>query len=401
MKILYLTGELSYPFNGGAMHYTSIIEYMSQYNECDLLTFARSLEKDKVSIISMVSEKLPNTNLLGLFFKNTGITLKIKKILNLISFMPQGLSHWDNNDFQIQLSKVLDEKQYDVIHLIHFPAVAQYLPYCRNIPTVITLGDSFSLTCTQQSNKTENISERILLKIASYFYRNAENKYLPFATKSHVVSEEDKKYLQKLSSEIDVEHIPVNTSKEFESYDLSKKHLKIDHSIILLRPFGTGFSWFISDVYPILIDAIPNLKITILSQEINNDMAVKISKINNINHVRWVQDFAQEVLKHNVVVLTDPFGTGMATRVIHSMVLGMPVVGTSTAFRGVTFENGKECFIENDISKFADTIISLLLDEKTAYVVGQEARKAVLSQHSCEIIMSKIYNLYNDAIKSF
>ena len=52
-------------------------------------------------------------------------------------------------------------------------------------------------------------------------------------------------------------------------------------------------------------------------------------------------------------------GTGAAVKTLEAMGLGIPLMGTSIAFRGLDVTDGKNCFIENDPSRYIDRIMLL------------------------------------------
>lgn len=118
------------------------------------------------------------------------------------------------------------------------------------------------------------------------------------------------------------------------------------------------------------------------------DYLLTMIKSNQIKALGYVDDLFRTVLSTEVYFAPLAFGTGIKTKIIEAMAMGMPVVTNSIGAEGLAVQSGKELFIADDPQELANIAIRLLNDPKLREEVGLQGQKYVRSNHDWEIIYS-------------
>jgi glycosyltransferase involved in cell wall biosynthesis len=117
----------------------------------------------------------------------------------------------------------------------------------------------------------------------------------------------------------------------------------------------------------------------------------------DVTFLSWVEDYRVELAKATVIVTPDLVGTGLKNRVLQSMAVGRPVVGTSIAFEAIDIVSGREAVSVDSPDEMARELDRLLQDEELCAAIGSAGREWVIRRFSADAISEQWNNLY-DAI---
>lgn len=65
------------------------------------------------------------------------------------------------------------------------------------------------------------------------------------------------------------------------------------------------------------------------------------------------------------------FGSGIKTKNLEAMAMGLPIVTTGIGAENINAVNGKDWIVADDNSEFADWVTDLLTDEANRYLIGK------------------------------
>lgn len=97
----------------------------------------------------------------------------------------------------------------------------------------------------------------------------------------------------------------------------------------------------------------------------------------------------------SVALMPVAFGTGVKTKVLDAMGMGMPVVTNIVGAEGISIENGVHAVIDDTPSVLAKQTVILMNDRNKADEVAERGREYVTIHHSFE----NLRNRYNQVIK--
>jgi len=403
MRILFLLPEFPYPpSTGGRSKVFNELSYLSTSHKCDLLCFG---VRDEVSIKALV-DKLPNVTVCDVIALPSGIERWMKVVWSLMRLLPPSFAKYVSEEYASALSKVLCSQDYDVVHY-DIINMAQYLPVAKDIASVHSPNDATSLSYTRMAEQESRISKKLWLLISSMLLKRFEKKYYPLFTKVHVVSPIDENYLNEVNSEIDIDVIPITIDGAFlNKYDNSSGHVENDRSnktIVCTGNFGNssiarGLEAFLTDGYPFILHALPKVRVLILGQNADESLIMLMKNLENVEFVTWVDSYRDFLVQADVVLAPDLAGTGIKTRVIQAMGLGLPVVGTKIAYEGIPIINHMHGEIYNSPSDCAEYMLALFADDRKYTIMSNEAHLLAMREFALSAVGPKYEKLYIDAI---
>ena len=88
---------------------------------------------------------------------------------------------------------------------------------------------------------------------------------------------------------------------------------------------------------------------------------------------------------------------GIQNKVLQSMALGVPVVATGAAARGLEARADEHFLVEDDPARFAQAVIGLLRDREGRARLAERARAFVEAHHSWSTALARIESVVVDA----
>ena len=384
----------------------NILKQLSKANQCDILCFG-NLEK---SNIDGLVASLPNVKILNVIPPVSGGAKLLAMLWNLASGLPPSFASYSGRKFAVALRECLANGNYDLVHY-DIVNMAQYLPYASEIPSVHSPNDATSLVYFRIAKSVPWSLGKVRLLISAVLLRRFEKKFYPFFNKIHVVSECDAGYLKKLGSNINVVTIPITIDDAFlnkaDIQDGEFNDDEGDHKIICTGNLGNpaiakGVQDFVSVAWPIILKRMPNIRFVVLGQNVGRTLEDCLSKAANIELVSWAEDYKGFLASADVVLVPDIVGaSGAKTRTIHAMGLGLPVVGTETAFAGIPFLNGRDGLLYKTMPECAELILTLLNNKKIGREMGENAHQLIVNEFSLSFVGPRYEKLYRNAIAKF
>ena len=133
--------------------------------------------------------------------------------------------------------------------------------------------------------------------------------------------------------------------------------------------------YFVSDIMPLILKSVPNAKFMIIGGGASDELKqMENDYIKFTGCVDDVRDYLQEC---KVFVCPMTFGSGIKTKNLEAMSLGLPVVTTSIGAENIDAKDGRDWLISDDSCKFAENVVTLLCDEDKRKQVGQNGSKYI------------------------
>lgn len=407
MRILFLLPDFPYPAStGGRLKVFNVLKYLSKQHQCDILCFGNLGDSSKTSFIPT----LPNVRVLGVVSPISGVSKVLGTLWHLVRGLPPSFASFCGQKYVSALKECLASGDYDLVHY-DIVNMAQYLPFGSKIPSVHSPNDATSLVYFRMAKSTFWSLEKIRLLISAILLRRFERETYPFFNKLHVVSDDDAVYLMGLSKSIDVATIPVAIDDAF----LNKVDLQHDKNNGLVRyprivctgnlgnpAIAKGVQDFMNYALPFILEKVPNVRFVVLGQNVSRALKEQLKKTSSIEFLTWVEDYKKFLADADVVLVPDSVGPpGAKTRTLQAMGLGLPVVGSETAFAGIPFVNCEHGLLYKTMPECAELILSLLNNRKTCENLGAKAHQLVMEEFSLSVVGPKYERLYQEAIDKF
>ncbi|WP_283676437.1 glycosyltransferase family 4 protein [Clostridium perfringens] len=146
-------------------------------------------------------------------------------------------------------------------------------------------------------------------------------------------------------------------------------------------------SKFINDIFPKILNVIPGAKFRIIGK-CPKEYKEALSTF-NIELTGEVDDIRKYVQECSVMVAPLIYGSGIKTKILETMAMGVPVVTNSIGAEGINAKNGVDFYVEDDDTSFSQKIILLMKDKKLNNEMANNGKKFVLSNHLWDDILEK------------
>lgn len=411
-KILFVTTRLIYPVNDGRKvvlyNYCKGLSLQLQ-NEVSLFTFADDEEK---------SIKQPD------FIKNIyygNLPGKAEKLKNILfkSFIlrkwPLQVSVYYSKSAKKELLKVVEKYKPDIV-ICDMARTAEYLKDLddKKYVKILDMDDMLSKRYRRQAESLINGSDAIgayskklpefLRKFTniSFLMKYVLNKESKLLEKYEVEASKyykDIVFVSPIEAEEFNKKLGVNKSRtvtigvdyDYFSEDLAKT--KCENKIVYLGNMNVAHnkdavSNFVDNIFPYILDKKPDTILKVVGK-CSDDYRDQFKNNKNIQVTGEVDDIRKEVSECAVSVAPLKYGTGIKTKILETMAMGVPVVTNSIGNEGLALESHKHIIVEDDNKKMANEIVELLSNAHMREQLSKESKKYIKDNHKWENIMKE------------
>jgi len=150
--------------------------------------------------------------------------------------------------------------------------------------------------------------------------------------------------------------------------------------------------YFCEEIWSIVKKTQPHMKFYIIGRSPIDDVKNLELKFNDVIVTGEVENISKEIKDAAVFVAPMTFGTGIKTKIIEAMAMGIPVVTTENGAEGIMYSNEKNLFVTNHSRQFAE-YIRILINREINREVANDAKDLIEQNFSDFIIEKKWENL--------
>lgn len=298
--------------------------------------------------------------------------------------------------------RVNDSVNYDVIHIDYLTSAWYALELhhampAKTPPLLYRAHNVESRIIDQLSfDKNRSIAERLYRRLVA---RQTQNFELEVARRSNLVaavSQTDAEWFSRECPEVPTVVIPVGV----ETIDFSKLiRMKRTHPTIGFLgslewgPNIEGVVWFVQNVAPLIIKALPNVEIRIAGRSPAPEIVALHNGINVFidGPVKSSTDFLTSI---DVAVSPILSGSGVRVKILEGLAHAMPMVTTPSGAEGLPVTEGENIIIADNADSFAEGCIRLLNDTQYAEMIGKKGRDLVINNFSWHQSIRKLIAAY-------
>jgi sugar transferase (PEP-CTERM/EpsH1 system associated) len=153
---------------------------------------------------------------------------------------------------------------------------------------------------------------------------------------------------------------------------------------------------FCTDIFPTVARAVAGARFIIVG--LNPAPAVRrLGEIPGVTVTGAVPEVQPYYREASVCVAPLRVARGIQNKVLQSMALGVPVVASSAAARGLECRPGEHFLVEDDPIRFAERVIGLLRDREARTALAARARAFVEGHHSWSAALDRIEGVVVEA----
>ncbi|NBC81842.1 MAG: glycosyltransferase [Bacteroidetes bacterium] len=383
MNILMLTNKLPFPIkDGGAYAMASMYNGYQQegltVKMLSMNTFKHKWlagaipENVSISTIKMDTRVKPLSLMMNLFFSKT----------------PYNYKRFYSYAFENKLIRLLEQEKFDVIQLEGL-YLGHYIDTIRNhsdAHIVLRAHNVEHAIWNGMGRREKNWFKRYYFNLLSKRLEQVELQVINNVDSILAISSDDAIYFESKTK------IPVFVSPtSFEKLHLTNSE-QTEKSIFFMGsldwiPNQDALWWFVQHVWKRLYKENPKLNFFIAGRNCPKLIRKKLKKEPGIRFKGEVDSAPEFMQSHGIFVLPLFAGSGLRIRIVEAMSLGVPIVASSLAVKGINCKSHENIIIANDSNEFYKGVYDLLNSDALYKHISNKAKEFVNQEFDQEKIM--------------
>lgn len=389
-KILYLIPySPANPVFGGALRIYHLLKHLYKYHDVTVAGF--STPEEEGELIKQFPLLAGKTH-----FVNYPYSERTAR-WSLIKSLFTSHSNWHqvtrSNEFQQKLDTLLAAETFDVIQS-EFPVMAMFdynSPAMKVIDAHNVEYDNF-----KRMAKVKNPFKKLFYHLEAYKFYKEETAVYAEQDALLATSERDISIFDQTQPEVPKYLIPngVDTTY-FQPFDTQP----VPHSMVFVGmmkyvPNYDGITWFLDEVFPKILEKVPDATITIVGKNPPQSISSRADK--NIIVTGFVEDTRPYIEKSAVYVVPLRMGGGTRLKIMEALAVKKPMVTTSIGCEGIDVVDGESILIADKPDEFAAKVIELFTHPKLAADITEKGYELVNSKYRWESIGLQMDQAYKE-----
>ncbi len=311
--------------------------------------------------------------------------------------IPQIVTWLRTSLFENACREILKAQSIDLV-IVQFPQMAQYVEECGQVPAIMDTIDVQSVSAFRRFSSAKSLLKRISSGLDWFCWIRYERRYYPRFRHLLSISEQDKYGLTLFNPELKVTTIPrlLNIARvaladppEFQiGFVGSFTH----------EPNVIGLKFFLSEVLPLLVAQLPDLRVQIAGKNPPQDLVRQAPAcVHFAGFVPNIEDFYRQTM---VVVAPLLSGGGVKIKVLEALLAGRPVVATSIGAEGMGLTHGVNILIADNAHSFATAIVTLLTNPALRAELSQAGYQHALATGGAQNHEQLLDGIFDSVLKS-
>lgn len=283
-------------------------------------------------------------------------------------------------------------------------SMAQYVAGISDIPTVIDFIDVDSEKWLEYAQRTSFPLSALYKREAELLAKYEEKLILAF-DHSIISSEAEAQILRTRVKDRPITVISNGVDLEYFSLAEAESSMKSRLTIVFIGvmdyfPNVDAVQFFCHEIFPLVRKSMPNAQFCIVGRNPTRQVR-ELGKQINVVVTGSVLDIRPYLGHATVSVAPFRLARGIQNKILESMAMGIPVVGTTVAFKGILATERDGIRIADDPNSFAQYVTAFLQGDRTLRrEAGFQARRYVERYHRWEDQGAKLEGLLHEVVGS-
>lgn len=405
MKVMWLGHNLAYPPKGGALQRNyNLLREIARKCEVHVLAFDQPITRpddvtpqDCTEALSRFCRTVDWVPLASSSLQRTRYGLALRAF---IEGRPYDFAWLRSVEMSDKLKKLVKKISPDIVH-VDTLGLAQYLPFFRNVGTVLNHHDVESSKIQLRAKNDSNPLLRRYFAFEGAKLAAAERTWCPQFTVNAVVSEEEGAVLSRACSGLRVRVVPNGVDTEYFTprADPGTRTILFCGSMDM-HPNQEAMEYFLKQIWPRVVAQAPDVNLQIVGRkppEWLNEVARTDPRIQVTGFVDDVRPYFQKAAVCICPILS---GGGTRLKILDSLAMGVPVVATTFAASGLSLEHGKHLLLADTEQMFAEHIRRLLAIPSLRSELASAGSKRVDQLYSWTVVGKTLMDAYDLACHS-
>ena len=392
MKVLQLCNKPPYPpVDGGTLAMNSITQGLLAAG-CEVRVLSLCSDKHPV-----LESRMPEDYRRATRFEAVHIDLGFHPLDAGVAALcgeSYHVNRFVSTEFSRRLEQVLDEEQFDVVHL-ESVFMAPYVPVVRahSQAKVVLRAHNVEHTIWRLVAQSErNPLKRWYLKHLSLTLGAYEREHLNDYDGVVCITANDEQLMRKMGCRKPMLSVPFGVTPETEVQVEEEPNSLFHIGSMDWMPNLEGVKWFLKQVWPKVHERMPQLTLYLAGRKMpDNLMRLDMEGVRVIGEVPDAMYFIASK-QINVVPLLS--GSGIRVKIIEAMSVGKVVVTTTIGAEGIGCTNGKEILIADTPEQFVEQLQRCVGNPDFRLQIGGNAARLISERYGSEQLTRQLLEFY-------
>lgn len=318
--------------------------------------------------------------------------------VHCLSRLPLQVHYWYSPQMQRTINKILAAEPFELIHAQLF-RMGQYVTDARVPAKVLDLCDSLALNLSRRAN-FDCIPKRFLVKLEEKRVRRYEVDIMKAFDCGTVVANFDRDYLLKQEENLNLSVVPMGVDLAYFSQTAARERAPANllfTGTMNYFPNADAVLYFSREIFPRIRKRYPQATFTIVGRE-PTEQVQRLAAQEGIVVTGAVPDVRPYFEKASLFVAPLRAGSGIQTKNLEAMAMGVPVVTTSVGAMGLKADIGTELLVADTPETFAEQVNHLVDNRDLRETISQAGRKRVETTYSWHVIGEQLEKVYAGAL---
>ena len=396
-KLLFITPELPFPaHSGGKLKSLRLLQAMAEQYEVTLACPLKLEDADHLDDFLEISPCVRHLHHAVAVPRTAGNLLR-----SYIHGIPLNVLRTQSRELCDQIAEL--PREFDAVLLDHYE-VAQYLPEGFSGLCIYHAHNAYAMLWQRYAEAPGNL----LLRAAAWLEARRVKRYeARLGNRAEIV-------FAAPNDMVILEQAGVDREKMRPTYhlgddsQLALPKLAYEHTELKLMYVGflgweanvTGLLWFISEVWPLLLEQQPELRFDIVGKNPDPRLVSAVEPHGGIRLTGFVADLQTIYANSRVSVAPLLFGSGMKVKVLDAMARGIPTVTTQVGAEGIDAQPGTHLMVADQPKNMAAAIFSLLHDRDLWQQLQANSQSLIRESYTWRRLFDTMHAAINDALRS-
>ncbi len=297
------------------------------------------------------------------------------------------------------VTRELQERSYQIVHLFGGVLVYEYLNLVRSMPNVIVPYESYSLWLERAIREEKSVIARGIKR----FQRRAATSYESWMfdryDRTVVLTEHDAHALKVLNPHTATVVIPNGVDIDFFSptgFEPDEPALMFIGNYDYL-PNLDAAQRLVHDIFPRIKQAVPKARLYLVGGSPPPDLQAAASE--SVEITGRVPDI-RSYFEFSMVFLSPlRLGAGIKNKVLEAMAMGVPVVATPLSCDGIPVTHGQHVMLGTTDDELIEGVFELLKDARLRRLIRVNGRRLIEQQFTWQRVADQYEDLYQRVIQ--
>jgi len=299
----------------------------------------------------------------------------------LITGQPPSAVLYSTEQMRSMLKALVSCENPDLV-LVQFPQMAHYVFDCGDVPTVMDVQDSYSVSIYRAAQAEHTRLRRIRALRGWLTWVAYEKRVYARFNDVLVLTDQDRYGLTLFSPTMRV----TVCRPAMEIPTRERTFAPIDGRIVYVgllsrRPNIEAVEYFLSSVFPLVQRHMPDSTVLIAGRGAPSRL-LQAYQSERTKFLGFVEDLDRLLQEASVVVAPLLSGGGIKIKVLEAMARGCPVVTTSIGAEDIGAVDGEDILVADNAESFAASVVSVMRDASLRCKLGKNAAELVRKRFS-------------------